>query len=73
MVKKSDVEVKPFILDDFTQDKEQPMVNDGSIKKVTKKALKSLADEIGLTYADADIDFTKKLMTAYMKKIGKRD
>jgi len=70
MVKKSDVEVKPFSLDDFTQDNEQVMVYDGSMKKVTKKMLRSLADEIGLTYEDADINFTKKLMTAYLKKIG---
>lgn len=70
MVKKSDVEVKPFSLDDFIQDKEQPIVRDSSMKKLTKKMLRNLADQIGLKYEDEDIDFTKKLMTAYFKKIG---
>jgi hypothetical protein len=65
MVKASEVEVKPFVLDDFTQDKE----THGSMKKVTKKELRTLADDLGLTYEDLDIVFTKKLMTAYLKKM----
>lgn len=40
------------------------------MKKLTKKMLRNLADQIGLKYEDEDIDFTKKLMTAYFKKIG---
>ena len=69
IVKKSEVEVKPFILDDFTQDKE----THGSIKKVTKKELRNLAENLGLKYEDSDIVFTKKIMTAYFKKIDKKD
>jgi len=69
IVKKSEVEVKPFILDDFTQDKE----THGSIKKVTKKELRNLAENLGLKYEDSDIVFTKKMMTAYFKKIDKKD
>jgi len=65
MVKASEVEVKPFVLDDFTQDKE----THGSIKKVTKKELRILADNLGLKYEDSDIGFTKKMMTAYLKKM----
>jgi hypothetical protein len=65
LVKASEVEVKPFVLDDFIQDKE----THGSIKKVTKKELRILADDLGLTYEDSDIVFTKKLMTAYLKKM----
>lgn len=65
MVKASEVKVKPFVLDDFTQDKE----THGSIKKVTKKELRTLADDLGLKYEDSDIVFTKKLMTAYLKKM----
>jgi hypothetical protein len=65
MVKASEVEVKPFVLDDFTQDKE----THGSMKKVTKKELRTLADDLGLKYEDLDIVFTKKLMTAYLKKM----
>ena len=65
MVKASEVEVKPFVLDDFTQDKE----THGSMKKVTKKELRTLADDLGLKYEDSDIIFTKKLITAYLKKM----
>ena len=65
IVKASEVEVKPFVLDDFTQDKE----THGSMKKVTKKELRTLADDLGLKYEDSDIVFTKKLMTAYLKKM----
>ena len=62
MVKAHEVEVKPFILDDFTQDKvQQSMMN-----KVTKKELKNLADDLGLAYDDAQIVFTKKLLSAYL-------
>jgi len=65
IVKASEVEVNPFVLDDFTQDKE----THGSMKKVTKKELRTLADDLGLKYEDSDIVFTKKLMTAYLKKM----
>ena len=65
IVKASEVEVKPFVLDDFTQDKE----THGSMKKVTKKELRTLADNLGLKYEDSAIVFTKKMMTAYLKKM----
>lgn len=62
MVKADEVEVKPFILDDFIQHKvQQSMMN-----KVTKKELKNLADELGLVYDDSQIIFTKKLLSAYL-------
>ncbi len=62
MVKADEVEVKPFILDDFIQHKvQQNMMN-----KVTKKELKNLADELGLVYDDSQIVFTKKLLSAYL-------
>lgn len=62
IVKANEVEVKPFILDDFTQHKAPYSM----IKKVTKKELKNLADDLGLTYDDAQIVFTKKLLSAYL-------
>ena len=65
IVKASEVEVKTFVLDDFTQDKE----THGSMKKVTKKELRTLADNLGLKYEDSAIVFTKKMMTAYLKKM----
>jgi len=65
MVKASEVEVKPFVLDDFTQDK----ATHGSIKKVSKKELRILANDLGLKYEDSDIVFTKKMITAYLNKM----
>jgi len=65
VVKSSEVEVKAFVLDDFIQGKE----THNTMKKVTKKVLKNLADDLGLAYDDVQISFTKKLMTAYLKEI----
>ncbi len=62
VVKANDVEVKPFILDDFTQHEVQHCM----MRKVTKKELKNLADDLGLVYDDAQIVFTKKLLSAYL-------
>lgn len=61
MVKANEVEVKPFILKDFTQAKE----TQSSMKKVTKKELKNLAESLGMKYTDEQIGFAKKLITAY--------
>ena len=63
IVKASEIKVKPFVLDDFTQDKE----TDGTMKKVSKKELRTLADNLGLMYKDSDIVFTKKMISAYLK------
>ena len=62
VVKANEVEVKPFILDDFTQDK----VQHSMMNKITKKELKNLADDLGLAYDDAQIVFTKELLNAYL-------
>ena len=63
VVKSTEVEVKPFILDDFIQVKQKHV----SIEKITKKTLKKIADELELDYNDREIVFTKKLITAYLK------
>jgi len=63
VVKSTEVEVKPFILDDFIQVKQKHV----SIEKITKKTLKKIADELELDYNDKEIVFTKKLITAYLK------
>jgi hypothetical protein len=62
IVKANEVEVTPFILDDFTQ----PKVEHSMMNKITKKELKNLADDLGLAYDDAQIVFTKKLLSAYL-------
>jgi len=62
VVKANEVEVKPFVLDDFIQkDLKQDMT-----KKVTKKELKHLADDLDLVYDDTQIVFAKKLLNAYL-------
>ena len=66
VVNVSDIEVKPFILNDFTQNEASRV----SIKKITKKELKDLAGSLGLLYDDAQIVFAKKLLSAYLT--GKR-
>ena len=64
VVKSSEVEIKPFIVSDFTQSKEK---TDRS-EKVSKKELKRLAKEIGLDHNDEQIQFTKKLIEIYLAK-----
>ena len=62
VVKAHEVEVKPFVLDDFIP--KDPLK--GMSEKITKKTLKRLADGLGLTYDEAQIVFTKKLLNAYL-------
>ena len=64
VVKASEVEVIPFVLQDFTANDTEIVASE----PVSKKELKSLAKELGLAYDDEHIAFTKKLMNAYMKK-----
>jgi hypothetical protein len=71
VLKADEVEVKPFILDAFIPDQTAY----STIKKVTKRELKKLAEELDLAYDDAQIVFAKKLTNAYIeslygKKIG---
>ncbi|MDQ7047856.1 MAG: hypothetical protein Q9M39_09730 [Sulfurovum sp.] len=56
------IEVKPFVLNDFTQ-QEAACV---SVKKMTKKELKNLAESLDLVYDDTHIVFAKKLFNAYL-------
>ena len=48
VVKVNEVEVKPFVLDEFIQKD----LKQGMTKKVTKKELKYLADDLNLVYDD---------------------
>jgi hypothetical protein len=64
VVKAKEVEIKPFVVSDFTQSKEKT----DRIEKVSKKELKRLAKEIGLDYSDEQIQFTKKLIELYLAK-----
>ncbi len=64
MAKSTEVKGKPFILDDFIQRKD--VLENRT--KVTKSALKQLANELGLSYDEKQIGFTKKIMTAYLER-----
>jgi len=64
VVKASEVEVTPFVLQDFTANDTELIVSE----PVSKKELKLFAKELGLVYDDEQITFTKKLINAYIKK-----
>jgi len=64
VVKSSEVEIKPFILDHFIQDKEPY----ATMNKVSKKELKELAEELGLHADESHLTFAKKLFNAYIKR-----
>lgn len=68
MVKMDEVEVKPFFPEDFTRAKEIQ----SSMKKVTKRELRNLADSLGIKYTDEEIGFAKKLITAYHKTYSEK-
>ena len=64
VVKENEVKSKPFVLDDFTVDKAKIV----SMKKVTKKELKSLAKELGLEHDNESLLFARKLLNAHIKR-----
>ncbi|MEA3433927.1 MAG: hypothetical protein U9R13_05045 [Campylobacterota bacterium] len=64
VVKQGEVEVKSFVLQDFTANDTETTVSE----PVSKKELKLLAKELGLAYDDATVAFAKKLINAYIKK-----
>ncbi|WP_041672760.1 hypothetical protein [Sulfurovum sp. NBC37-1] len=64
VVRAEEVEVKPIDLHLFTvQGVEKKLC-----KRVSKKELKEIAENLGLSYDDIQISFAKKLMNAYMEK-----
>lgn len=68
VVKAKEVSAKPFLLKDFTQTKEIHR----SVKKVTKKELKNLAESLGMEYTEEQIGFSKKLIIAYHNKYSEK-
>ena len=64
VVSNAKVEVKPFVLEDFTVQKKMQ----STLQPVSKKELKSLAKELGLDFDAQRIDFSKKLINAYIKR-----
>ena len=64
VVKSCEVELKPFVLSDFTHHEETR----NSEKSISKKALKHLARKAGLTHTDDQIDFAKKIIAVYLEQ-----
>jgi len=64
VVKAGEVEVEPFILNDFIHHAETRK----SEKNISKKALKHLAKKTGLTYTDDQIQFAKKIIAVYLEQ-----
>lgn len=64
VVKAKELDIKPFIFSDFRDNIEKLPC----IKKVSKKELKRLAEEIGLEYSNEQIQFSKNLLEAYLAK-----
>ena len=65
VVSNAKVEVKPFVLEDFTVQKKRQST---TLQQVSKKELKSLAKELGLDFDAQRIDFSKKLINEYIKR-----
>ena len=64
VVKSSEVEIKPFIVDDFISLKESPI----PMKQVSKNELKALSVELGLSTDKSHLLFAKKILNAYIKR-----
>lgn len=73
VVKNFQVEVRPFILQNFIQYKEMhDTMKNVVIKKVSKKELKNVADSLGISYDDTQISFCKKLLNEYLKQMSNK-
>jgi hypothetical protein len=66
VVKASEVKSSSLVLDDFMQF--EPKHN--RMGKITKKSLRNLAEDLGLSYTDTQIAFAKKMIIAYMQREG---
>ena len=64
VVKAHEVEVKPLDPRAFTMEFSQRK----TLKTVTKKEIREMADTLGISYDETQITFAKKLMNAYIKK-----
>ncbi|MBD3791543.1 MAG: hypothetical protein IE918_05235 [Campylobacterales bacterium] len=63
VVNPAGVKVSPFILHEFMAP-EETFSKPG---KVTKKALRTIANELGIPYDESHIEFAKKMINAYIK------
>jgi len=64
VVESSKVDIEPFVLNNFIVKKKSKNL----LKIVSKKELRSLAEELNLEYNSEQIDFAKKIIKAYLAK-----
>jgi len=64
VVKAHEVEVKPLDLRQFTRE----CTRRETLKTVTKKEIREMAETLGLLYDETQVTFAKKLMNAYINK-----
>lgn len=65
VISQEGVKVSPFILSEFT-----PLPHTSEkYKKVTKKALKSIAKELGIKYDESHLEFAKKTINVYLERM----
>ena len=63
VAKKESVEAEPFSLSEFLSMPAASIYE----TKISKKALKRVAEELGLSYDESQLDFAQKILNAYMR------
>lgn len=65
VVSAANMKVSPFVLGEFIAQPNTSKID----KKVTKKALRSVAKELDLSYKESEIEFAKKVINAYLERL----
>ncbi len=68
LVKGSAVTCQHFILEAFIQDEAKKNTIERKQMKVSKKILRVMADELGLSYDEEQLSFSKQLIDYYLLK-----
>ena len=72
IIKGAGLKTEPFVPEDFIQNEAKKNTIEKRKMGVSKKMLKTLADELKLPYDDEKISFSKKLITHYLNKSKKQ-
>ena len=68
LVKGKDLEYQPLELEAFIQNEVKKNTIEKKREGVSKKMLRQLADELGLSYDEKQLGFSKKLLNHYLKQ-----
>ena len=72
IIKGAALKMEPFIPEHFIQNEAKKNSIEKGKSGVSKKILKSLADELKLPYDDEKIGFSKRLLAYYLNKSEKQ-